>query len=126
VNSIFNKILAWKKKAGDLDDQEKMVSRTLSQRAGDEVSLHNVRTAKQKVAEFSRGVGLSADEVNLLIYTSLDMDWMTNLLILAGDFTKWFNINFEGESRDEIDFRDNKVEIWAAVQTYAGYILNEA
>jgi len=114
ANSIFNKILAWKKRAGDLDAQEKMVARVLRQRPGDEVNIHNVRTAKQKLAEFSRGVGLSADEVNLLVYTSLDMDWMTNLLIQAGEFTKWFNINFEGESRDEVDFRDNKVEIWAA------------
>ena len=45
---------------------------------------------------------------------------------MAGEFTKWFNINFEGESRDEIDFRDNKVEIWAAVNTYAGVILQES
>lgn len=27
VNSVFNKILAWKKKAGDLDAQEKMIAR---------------------------------------------------------------------------------------------------
>ena len=51
---------------------------------------------------------------------------MPSLIVLASEFTKWFNINFEGESRDEIDFRDNKVEIWAAVHTYSGYILTEA
>ena len=54
VNGIFNKILAWKKRAGDLDAQEKMVVRTLRQKAGYAVNIHNVRTAKQKVAEFSR------------------------------------------------------------------------
>ena len=91
-----------------------MVARALRQRPGDELNIHNARTAKQKLAEFSRGIGLTADEANLLIYTSLDLDWMTNLLIQAGEFTKWFNINFEGESRDEVDFRDNKLEIWAA------------
>lgn len=51
----------------------------------------------------------------MIIYTSLDLEWFPNLIVLASEFTKWFNINFEGESRDEIDFRDNKIEIWAAV-----------
>jgi len=43
--------------------------------------------------------------------------------VLAGEFTKWFNINFAGEGRDEIDFRDNKCEIWLATVNYAKIIL---
>ena len=69
---------------------------------------------------------MTATEVKVVIYTSLDLEWMPNLIVLSSEFTKWFNINFEAESRDEIDFRDNKVEIWAAIQTYSGYILAEA
>ena len=34
----------------------------------------------------------------IIIYTSLDHDYFTNMLILAGEFLKWFNLNFEGES----------------------------
>ena len=79
----------------------------------------------QKLNGIAQRIGLTATEVKVICYTSLDLEWMPNLLILASEFTKWFNINFEGDSRDEIDFRDNKVEIWAAVQTYAGYIINE-
>jgi hypothetical protein len=24
----------------------------------------------------------------------------------------WFNLNFEGESREELDFKENKEELW--------------
>lgn len=80
----------------------------------------------QKLNQFAGQVGLTQTEVKVIVYTSLDLEWMPNLIILASEFTKWFNINFEGESRDEIDFRDNKVEIWAAVKTYSALIINEA
>jgi len=60
-----------------------------------------------------------------MIFTSLDLDWMTNLLVQAAQFTNWFHINFEGESREEIDFRDNKYEVWTETCTYAGYIITE-
>lgn len=41
---------------------------------------------------------------------------------MASEFTLWFNINFEGEGRDEIDFRDNKYEIWEATVTLSKLI----
>lgn len=75
--------------------------------------------------EFQASVGLTNDEVVVIIFTSVDLDWLTNLIVLAGEFTKWFNINFAGQGRDEIDFRDNKIEIWDATTTYARYIVNE-
>jgi hypothetical protein len=34
------------------------------------------------------------------------------MLVLASEFTKWFDLNFEGEDRDELDFQDDKLEIW--------------
>lgn len=68
---------------------------------------------------------MSDDEITILIYTSLDHDWLNNLLVLAGEFTKWFNINFEGESRDEIDFRDNKRDIWLATVELAKMMIDE-
>lgn len=36
----------------------------------------------------------------------------------------WFNINFEGESREEQDFKENKEEIWMATCFYATQIIN--
>ena len=47
------------------------------------------------------------------------------MLVLAGEFTKWFNINFEGEGRDEVDFRDNKHEIWLASVELAKMMIEE-
>lgn len=77
------------------------------------------------MSEIQQDVGLTDDEVSIIIFTSLDHDWLTNLIVLAGEFTKWFNINFEGESRDEIDFRDNKNEIWHSTVEYAKIIIAE-
>jgi hypothetical protein len=98
--------LTWKKNAGNLDQQEKMVKNKLSNSPLDPISLHNVKTLFRKMTEIQDEIGLTNDEVSVIIYTSLELDWLTNLLICSGEFTKWFNINFEGESREEIDFKN--------------------
>lgn len=54
-----------------------------------------------------------------MIYTSLDHDYFTNLLILQGEFSKWFNLDFSAESREELDFLENKQDIWMATTTLA-------
>jgi len=48
----------------------------------------------------------------IIIYTSMDHEWFTNLLVLQGEFLKWFNLNFEGESQEEADFLENKQDMW--------------
>ena len=75
--------------------------------------------------EFKSQIGLTNDEVTIIMFTSLDLDWMTNLLILSSHFTNWFYINFAGESREETDFRDSKYDNWLAVCSYAGLIVDE-
>lgn len=35
----------------------------------------------------------------------------------------WFNLNFEGESREEIDFRESKTEIWKATNILANTLI---
>lgn len=77
------------------------------------------------MSEVQQEIGLTDDEVTLIIFTSLDLDWLNNLIVLAGEFTLWFNINFEGDSRDETDFRDNKYEIWEATVSLAKVIVAE-
>lgn len=77
------------------------------------------------MSEIQQDIGLTDDEVSIIIFTSLDLEWMNNLIVLAGEFTKWFNINFEGESRDETDFKDNKNEIWNATVSLAKTIIQE-
>jgi hypothetical protein len=46
------------------------------------------------------------------------------MLVLASEFTKWFNLNFEGEDRDELDFQDEKLLIWQSVVHYSSLLLN--
>lgn len=69
--------------------------------------------------ELQPEIGLSDDEVNIIMFTSIDQDWLNNLIVLAGEFNLWFSINFEGEGREEIDFRDNKYEIWISMVVQA-------
>ena len=102
-----------------------MVAFKLKSSTYNPIEIHNVRTLKLKLSEFQHEINLTNEEVNILVYTSSDLDWLTNLIVLAGEFTKWFNINFAGESREEMDFRNSKVEIWKATSTYAKYIIDE-
>ena len=67
-------------------------------------NIHNVKTIMIKILEIQNEIGLTNDEVALIVYTSLDLDWLNSMLVLASEFTKWFNLNFEGEDRDETDF----------------------
>ena len=69
-------------------------------------------------------IGLTDDELYIIIYTSVDQDNLNNLIVLAGEFTLWFNINFEGESRAEIDFREAKCEVWESTCQLASLIID--
>lgn len=71
-----------------------------------------MKTALAKMDELKRDIKLTDDEITIIVYTSLDHGHLPNLLLLAGEFLKWFNLNFEGESTEERDFKDNKEEIW--------------
>ena len=66
---------------------------------------------------------MTDDEITIIIYTSLDHGHLPNLLVMAGEFLKWFNLNFEGESTEERDFRDNKEEIWISTCIQAAGII---
>jgi hypothetical protein len=59
----------------------------------------------------------------IIIYSSIDHDNLNNLIVHAGEFLLWFNLNFEGESREEIDFRESKCEIWDATCHLAAVIV---
>jgi len=70
-----------------------------------------------------RDINLTDDEITIIIYTSLDHGYLPNLLLLPGEFLKWFNLNFEGESTEERDFKDNKEEIWISTCIQASGII---
>ena len=48
-----------------------------------------------KLAVLQPEIGLSNDEVTILVYTSLSHGHLTNMIVLAGEFLKWFNLNFK-------------------------------
>ena len=88
------------------------------------MKAHNVKTAELKLRSFASEIGLTDDEILLLIFSSIDHDYLTNLMILSSEFTQWFNINFEGENRDEIDFLEEKAESWQALVSMSKDVVN--
>ena len=101
--------------------QEKEVTRRMKNT--EMVKIHNVKTLFKKMEELQKLIGFTKEEIIVIIYTSLDHDYLTNLLVLSGEFLKWFNLNFEGDSREELDFLDNKLEIWTATCSLSRDIL---
>jgi len=97
-----------------------MVSQALKVKG---ILVHNVKTALKKINELKRDINLTDDEITIIIYTSLDHGHLPNLLVMAGEFLKWFNLNFEGESTEERDFKDNKEEIWISTCIQAASII---
>jgi|LauGreSBDMM110SN_4_FD.fasta_scaffold806094_1 hypothetical protein len=74
-----------------------MVRQRLSEQ-GKRVEIHNVRSVYRKFSEFKDEIGLTNDEVNLIMFSAVDEDWFNNLLIQSAEFTAWFRMNFKGES----------------------------
>ena len=70
----------WKEKAGDLDKQEKMVAKKLKFR--EVIKIHNVKTAIELLEELKEEIGLNDNEITVIVFTSLDRDWFTNLICL--------------------------------------------
>jgi hypothetical protein len=73
------------------------------------LKIHNIKTVLVKLNELKPAIGFTNDEVNIIAYSSIDRDWFTNMIVMQGEFLKWFNLNFEGESREELDFTDSKL-----------------
>lgn len=90
------------------DAQEKYVAKSLKPKPGEKLKIHNVKTLMAKLKSLQAEIQLSDDDINIIVYTSLDHDYFTNLLILQGEFLKWFNLDFSAESREELDFLENK------------------
>lgn len=77
----------------------------------------------QVIVRFQEEINLTEDELIIILFTSLDRDYFTNLLISAGQITEWFNINFEGETQEEIDFKNNQSDEWDAMIDQAQMVI---
>jgi hypothetical protein len=124
VGSITEKVLAWKQSHGDLDQQEKMI-RAVFSNAEAQVVVHNIKTQMQPLSQIQEAIGLTQEEVIVILFTSLDQDYFTNLLISAGQFTEWFNLNFEGETQEEVDFKESQDQEWNAIIDMAQMVIQK-
>ena len=89
------------------------------------IKIHNVKTALELLDGLKEEIGLSDDDLTVIVFTSLDRDWFTNMIILQGEFLKWFNLNFEGESREETDFLDNQHDQWLAINAQSKRVIDK-
>ena len=92
-------------------------------RSKEKIKVHNVKSMKRKLDELQKAIGLTNDEILVIVYTSIDHECFTNLLCMTTDFMKWFSLNFEGESREELDFLQAKIGVWRATTSIAGDVL---
>ena len=83
-----------------------------------------MKTLIDKLTELKSEIQLTDDDVTIITFTSLNHDYFTDLLVQQGEFMKWFTLNFEGESQEEIDFLSNKDDAWDATLTYAQEVLS--
>lgn len=64
------------------DAQEKYVAKSLKPKKGEKLKIHNVKTLLAKLKSLQAEIKLTDDDISIMIYTSLDHDYFTNLLIL--------------------------------------------
>jgi len=57
-------------------------------------------------------IGLTDNDITIIIFTSMDISYLTDLICRPGQFLKWFTVNFAGEGRQELDFLESKLELW--------------
>ena len=89
---IFEKIQKWKDSLGDTEEMEDKVNKALKPKR--KLKIHNVKTLLEKMNELKGPIGLTDDEITIIIFTTIDHDYFTNLIIMQGEFLKWFNLDF--------------------------------
>jgi|APSaa5957512535_1039671.scaffolds.fasta_scaffold312266_1 hypothetical protein len=63
--------------------------------------IWNAKSLETKLNELKQEIGLSEDDATIIMFTSLDIDHLTNLLVLPSELLKWFTMNYAGENRAE-------------------------
>jgi len=121
VESVFDKITAWKKghkgENRDSEQQEDFIKEQLKPK--DNLNVHNITTARALLKGIQADMKLTDNELKVVLFTSLDQDYLTNMIIMQGEFMKWFTSNFAGDSGEEDDFKAKKVDAWESASTLA-------
>jgi len=114
---ICSKIQRWKEKAGGTEAQEDLLTKALA--AKTKVNIHNVKTIFEVMKNIQRAIDLTDVEIILIIFTSIDQDYMTNLIIKQASFLEWFSIEFGDNSEEEAEFLEDLCDAWASTTTLA-------
>jgi hypothetical protein len=77
-------------------------------RAPPGLKIHNAKTALSLLKASQKEIGLTDDEVLILLYTSVDQTILPHLIVQQTELGKWFFTNFADESRAELDFLESK------------------
>ncbi len=46
------------------------------------IKIHNAKTAFEKMNQLKGEIKLTDEEISIIVFCSLDRDWLTNLLIM--------------------------------------------
>jgi hypothetical protein len=63
-----------------------------------------VNTALDIMNELNKEIGLTDKECQFIIFSSIEHEYFNHLLLMQGEFIKWFTINFEERQGEEEDF----------------------
>jgi len=58
-----------------------MVQRKFMNKGKCKVAIHNIKTLRNKMNELQEEIGFLDDEISVIIFTSIDSDWFTNLIV---------------------------------------------
>ena len=83
------------------------------------IKIHNYNTLLTKLSELQAAIGLTDTEIKIIIFSSLDHDYLTNMIVAQAEFLQWFTINFEGEGGEELDFLAGLNNNWTAACVHA-------
>lgn len=70
-------------------------------------------------------IKLDDDESAMIIFTSIDRDFFTNMLISQSFFTEWFTNNYEGDNTTEKDLLKEVLEQWESCVYLASLVIAE-
>ena len=48
----------------------------------EKIKIHNMKTALEKMDQLKGEMKLTEDEISIILFSSLDRDWLTNLIIM--------------------------------------------
>lgn len=86
----------------------------------------NAKTLLKIAEQLRSDIKLFDDEITAILFTSLDHEFLPDLLCLPGEILEWFLIDFSDDTTAESDFIETKIELWESTVSLANQLLNEA